>query len=209
MRSQARSRAASSGQRATATQLNQCSTKYRAGSKLYSSRARAVAAVQSDSNLARAAGSSRATAARIAAGSRSGSGTTGWSPDTGRWLMKPMLKHPSDIGRLPTGHGRAARARRGANGTSTPPRPVSGHQPVNTGPDASSTRDGPRTDTSKTNGTADAGQRRAGQLQRVVEPLALGAIVFRVGLIAERLQHRAHRGRALGGQIILANAAQN
>src|SRR3984957_13861467 len=34
MRSQARSRAASSGQRATATQLNQCSTKYRAGSKL-------------------------------------------------------------------------------------------------------------------------------------------------------------------------------
>src|SRR5580692_7265072 len=58
MRSQARNRAASSGHRATATQLNQCSTKYRAGSRLYSSRARAVAAVQSASNLARAAGSS-------------------------------------------------------------------------------------------------------------------------------------------------------
>jgi hypothetical protein len=94
MRSQARSRAASSGQRATATQLNQCSTKYRAGSKLYSSRARAVAAVQSASNLARAAGSRRATAERIAAGSRSGSGTTGCSPDTGRWLMRPMLSTP-------------------------------------------------------------------------------------------------------------------
>ena len=112
MRSQARSRAASSGQRATATQLNQCSTKYRAGSKLYSSRARAVAAVQSASNLARAAGSRRATAARIAAGSRSGSGTTGWSPDTGRWLMKPMLTHPSDIGRLPSGNGRPRPSRR-------------------------------------------------------------------------------------------------
>jgi hypothetical protein len=58
-------------------------------------------------------------------------------------------------------------------------------------------------------GPARAGLRRAGQLQRVVEPLALGAIVFRVGLLAERLQHRAHRGRARGGQIILANAAQN
>lgn len=46
MRSQARSRAASSGHRATATQLNQHSTRYRAGSRLYSSRARAVAAVQ-------------------------------------------------------------------------------------------------------------------------------------------------------------------
>jgi hypothetical protein len=41
-------------------------------------------------------GSRRATAARIAAGSRSGNGTTGCSPDTGRWLMKPMLTHPSD-----------------------------------------------------------------------------------------------------------------
>jgi hypothetical protein len=96
MRSQARSRAASSGQRATATQLNQCSTKYRAGNKLYSSRARAVAAVQSASNLAKAPGSRRATAARIAAGSRSGNGTTGCSPEMGRWLMKPMLTHPSD-----------------------------------------------------------------------------------------------------------------
>jgi hypothetical protein len=96
MRSQARNRAASSGHHATATQLNQCSTKYRAGSRLYSSRARAVAAVQSASNLARAAGSRRATAARIAAGSRSGSGTTGCSPDTGRWFMKPMLTYPSD-----------------------------------------------------------------------------------------------------------------
>jgi hypothetical protein len=96
MHSQARNRAASSGHRATATQLNQCSTKYRAGSRLYSSRARAVAAVQPASNLARAAGSRRATAARIAAGSRSGSGTTGCSPDTGRWLMKPMLTYPSD-----------------------------------------------------------------------------------------------------------------
>src|SRR5512146_2862654 len=102
MRSQARSRAASSGQRATATQLNQCSTKYRAGSKLYSSRARAVAAVQSLSNLARAVGSRRATAARIAAGSRSGSGTTGCCPGTGRWCMKPMLTHPCDSGRLPS-----------------------------------------------------------------------------------------------------------
>ena len=141
MRSQARSRAASSGQRATATQLNQCSTKYRAGSKLYSSRARAVAAVQSASNLARAAGSSRATAARIAAGSRSGSGTTGWSPDTGRWLMKPMLTHPSDIGRLPSGNGRPRPSRREWHGC--PAR--CGHQPVNTGPDASSTRDKART----------------------------------------------------------------
>src|SRR5712691_11385733 len=61
-RSQERSRAARRGHRCTATQLNQCSTKYRAGSRLYSSRARAVAAVQSASNRASAAGSRRATA---------------------------------------------------------------------------------------------------------------------------------------------------
>jgi hypothetical protein len=77
MRSQSRSRAASMGQRSTATQVHQCSTKYLAGIRLYSSRARAVAAVQSDSNFASAAVSSLATAARSAAGSRSGSGTTG------------------------------------------------------------------------------------------------------------------------------------
>src|SRR5580658_55090 len=113
MRSQARNRPASSGHRATATQLNQCSTKYRAGSRLYSSRARAVAAVQSASNLARAAGSRRATAARIAAGSRSGSGTTGCSPDIGRWLMQPMLTYPSD--------SRPASSRLRQASTSTPP----------------------------------------------------------------------------------------
>ena len=67
-----------------------------AGLPAYLSRVRAVAAVQSASNLARAPGSRCATAARIAAGSRSGSGTTGCSPDIGRWLMKPMLAYPSD-----------------------------------------------------------------------------------------------------------------
>jgi hypothetical protein len=73
-------RAASAGQRSTATQVHQCSTKNLAGIRLYSSRARAVAGVQSDSNFASAAVSSLATAARSAAGSRSGSGTTGCCP---------------------------------------------------------------------------------------------------------------------------------
>jgi hypothetical protein len=51
--------------------------------------------------------------------------------------------HPSPVSvamSAPTGD----RARQGANDTSTPPRPVRGHQPVNTGPEASSARDGPR-----------------------------------------------------------------
>jgi hypothetical protein len=93
MRSQSRNRAASVGQRSTSTQVHQCSTKYLAGIRLYSSRARAVAAVQSDSNFASAAVSSLATAARSAAGSRSGSCTTGCCPSSCVAVM------PSSVGR--------------------------------------------------------------------------------------------------------------
>ena len=44
-------------------------------------------------------------------------------------------------------------------------------------------------------------QQRAGQLQRVVEPLALGPVVLRARLLAQRLKHRADRGGALAGQV--------
>jgi len=46
-----------------------------------------------------------------------------------------------------------------------------------------------------------ADQQLAGLLQRVVEPLRLAAVVFRAALLAQRLQHRLHRRRALRRQV--------
>jgi hypothetical protein len=57
-----------------------------------------------------------------------------------------------------------------------------------------------------TGAAADAGQRLAGQLQRVVEPLPLGAVVLRVGLLAQGLKGGANGGGALGGQVAADNA---
>ena len=44
-------------------------------------------------------------------------------------------------------------------------------------------------------------QQGAGQLQRVVEPLGLGAVVFLAGLLAEGFQDGADDGGALGGEV--------
>jgi hypothetical protein len=44
-------------------------------------------------------------------------------------------------------------------------------------------------------------QQLAALLQRVVEPLPVGPGVLRAGLLAERLQHRLHRGGAFRGQV--------
>ena len=44
-------------------------------------------------------------------------------------------------------------------------------------------------------------QQLAAGLQRVVEPLTLGAGVFGPGFLAERLQHRLHGGGAFRGQV--------
>jgi hypothetical protein len=49
--------------------------------------------------------------------------------------------------------------------------------------------------------SACTGQRRAGELEGVVEPLAFGAVVFRAGLLAQRLGDRAERGSTPGGEV--------
>ena len=51
-----------------------------------------------------------------------------------------------------------------------------------------------------------ADQQLAALLQRVVEPLPLGAGILGAGFLAERLQHRLHGGGAFRGEVAADHA---
>ena len=129
-------------------------------------------------------------------------------PATRAPARRPLTRHrhrppaPATLSGFP-GHvcSDGDRTRQGASGRSTPPRPARRHQPVSTGPDASSTRDGPQDrHEARPMARQTRGSRAQGRFHFCV-------VVFRGSRPGSGCALRAGSGRAMPALALPAQAA--